>query len=604
MEFSALGPLRVVTGEGRLVTAPMLRRLLGVLLIRANAPVPAETLIGALWDEPQTDVTAQRLRLLAFRLRKELGDPERLKHQHGSYVLRVLPGELDVERFDLLRREAAETTDKDRTVALLREAVDLWRGEPYADLTAIAAVGDEALRLTEQRLAALEELYAAELDRGEGAAVIADLSDAAARYPLRERFHALLMIALHRGGRQAEALEAYQAARRHLVDELGLEPGAELRRIEAAILAGETPGAAPVARRRPLTPAQLPAGISTFAGRRDELRRLDELLGQTSLIVVNGTAGCGKTTLAVHWARAVRDRFPDGQLYVDLRGYSADRSVTPAEALAGFLRALGVPGDQLPPDEAQRTGLYRSLLAERRVLVVLDNAADAPQVRPLLTVTGGSLTVVTSRAALGGLAVSHDPRVVELAPMAPPDSLAVLRAVLGDERVDRESEAAARLVTLCGGLPLPLRIAAANLSGHTEAPINRLVSELDSAERLSELAVDGDPDLSVRNAFAVSYDALQPAAQLVFRRLGLFPGPELTPAIAAGLTGQGQATCARLLRELRMAHLLERSGADRYRLHDLLRLYAAERAEAADSADERRDAVRRVLASYLQVAQT
>lgn len=334
VRFEVLGPVRVHRGSDPVaVTGSLRRSLLAMLLARANRPVSAETLLDALWGEQLDSRRARRLHLHVHRLRGVLDDPERLSFGPGGYCLRVLPGELDAEQFSMLLDEAGSIAAQDpqRCAELLRKALDMWRGTPYHGVD-VPEIAGEIQRLSERRHVALEELYTAELRCGRHAAIIAELSDQVRRYPLRERLHGLLMTALYQGGRRADALAAYRHARQVLVEQLGLEPGPELRVLEGQILAGEPIGHDAQAGPR-IIPAQLPHNVSGFVGRDEELSRLDRLLaesGESALIsAVAGTAGVGKTALAVHWAHRVKDRFPDGQLYVDLRGYGPDQPLSP-----------------------------------------------------------------------------------------------------------------------------------------------------------------------------------------------------------------------------------------------------------------------------------
>lgn len=361
--FAVLGPMEIRRGEtGEAVTGRLRRTLLGVLLARPGGGVPADTLSDALWGERPDERAAARLQLHIHRLRAFLGDPDRLAFGVDGYRLRVASGELDADRFETLIAEALRVRAREpgRAAVLLREALELWRGVPFAGLE-VPLLDDWAHRLGERRLTAYEALYEAELACGNETAAVDGLSALVREHPLRERLHALLMTALYRAGRPADALAVYRTARERLVTELGLEPGPELRALERSVLAGEPigraarpgPSGAP-APPVPRTPAQLPADVTRFTGREAELAELDALLarpgnsGPVLVTAVAGTAGVGKTALAVRWAHRVRDRFPDGQLYVDLHGYGPDRPVAPEDALAGFLRALGVDGGSIP----------------------------------------------------------------------------------------------------------------------------------------------------------------------------------------------------------------------------------------------------------------
>ncbi|MDQ3788292.1 MAG: winged helix-turn-helix domain-containing protein, partial [Actinomycetota bacterium] len=341
-----LGQVTVVRGDRSEVLSGRLQRiLLGVLLSRADQPVPVDVLTDALWDGRPDPRAAQKLQLHIHRLRGLLGEQDRLTYGDTGYRLRVTRDEVDAARFESLVAEGEAVVEREpqRAVEALRSALALWRGEPFADLDT-PVLADWSRRLSERRLTALETLYQAELACGLHAAVIGDLTDLVAEHPLRERLHVLLMTALHQAGRQADALEVYRRARETLVSELGLEPGPALRALHASVLAGEPPSVRPP---RHDTPAQVPMDVRGFVGRDAELAELDGLLSAgtpAAIAVVAGTPGVGKTALAVRWAHRVRDRFPDGRLYVDLRGYGPDDPISSADALAGFLRALGLDG--------------------------------------------------------------------------------------------------------------------------------------------------------------------------------------------------------------------------------------------------------------------
>lgn len=583
MEFGVLGPLSISgPGVGR-VSSPLQCRLLALLLSRGGQPVREDVLVHGLWPEP-TSTAANRLHIQVHRLRKALDDRERIVLEQGGYRLRVYPGELDAERFETLRAnglEALGSGHAEEAARSLRGAIGLWRGEAYADLADQLALTDESGRLTELRISALEALYDAELRCGTGPTVIAELADVAVQYPLRERFHAQRMIALLHAGRRADALVAYSSARAQLVDQLGIEPGAELRQLQSAALAGEgIPAGRGVLQGSAPVPAQLPPGVAGFAARERDLASLGRLLDDGSQVgVITGIAGVGKTALVLRWSHSIRDQFPDGQLYVDLRGFSSGVSLMPSEVLVGFLRALGVSDDEVPTSEAEQAGLYRSLLVGRRMLVVLDNAVDVAQVRPLLPSAPGTVTVITSRSDLRGLSVSHDAVRAVLSPLGLEDSRRVLEQVLGTTRVGREPEAADVLANLCGGLPLSLRIASANVSSVIDRPLTALADALGAGERLSELAVEGDPQANVRRSFELTYLALDDEAQIAFRRIGATTGADFSIELLASLCVIDLRTARRLVRGLESMHLVEELPSGRFRQHDLIRLYAEELAE-------------------------
>jgi DNA-binding SARP family transcriptional activator len=616
MEFGVLGPLEVRSGGLVIPVRSAKRRVvLAVLLLRVNRVVPVDELVDVVWGEHPPRTAQNTLSVHVGRLRRLLETDRtrqrpRLVWWSSGYQLRVEPDRVDHCRFDRLvakSREAKAAGELERATRHLREALQLWRGRALADVASAALQTTEALRLEEQRASALEERIQLDLDLGRHLEVVGELEALVAAQPLRERLRSLLMLALYRSGRQAEALAVYRNARQVLAEELGIEPCPELQRIERAILAGdrslELPGPALAVTGVP--PSQLPSAIADFVGRTVQLDQLDRLLeadGDTTAVVISaiaGTAGVGKTALAVQWAHQVRGRFPDGQLYVGLRGYSPGPPISPIQALVQLLRGLGVDADKVPVEVEEAAGLYRSLLADKRVLIVLDNARDAEHVRPLLPGSPGCLVLITSRDGLSGLVAKEGARRLTLDVLPHDDARTLLARLLGEERVGAEPEATAELARVCGHLPLALRIAAANLADQPQRGIASYLAELGEGNRLAALEVDGDTQAAVRAAFHLSYAALAPEARRVFRWLGLVPGPDVTPEAAAALTGNSPQQVRRLLDRLTGAHLLGRPAPGRFAFHDLLRLYATERAHHEDSQAELRAAIRRLLDWYL-----
>ncbi|HYS35434.1 MAG TPA: BTAD domain-containing putative transcriptional regulator [Pseudonocardiaceae bacterium] len=632
--FGILGPLEVLA-DGRPVAlgGPQQRGLLAVLLLDANRVVSRARLVSDLWGQDPPATARSLLHGCVAGLRRVLPkspDGLRLVTRPPGYLLRVAPGELDVDRFDELAgsigsgRAAGsalnQPPDQD-CAATLRAALALWRGPALYDLP-LDACRSAATRLDERRMVVLERRVDLDLRLGRFGDLAAELAVLVRDHPLRERLWAQLMLALHGAGRQADALAAFRALRAGLVEQLGIEPSALPRQVEQSMLAGgdalstylrevSDPAAAPspvpgVSAPRVPVPAQLPAAISAFTGRADDLDRLDALVADTdgaaaaiAVVVIAGAAGVGKTALAVHWAHGVRDRFADGQLYVNLRGHAPTAPMMPLEALAGFLTALGVPSDQVPVDVDLAAGLYRTMLADRRMMVVLDNARSAEQVRPLLPGNPGVMVVVTSRYGLGGLVALDGAAHVALDVLTPAEAFALLRRMLG-RQVDAETEATGALARLCGFLPLALRIAAANLTLHVDQSVADQVGELAADDRLGRLTVDGDDQMAVRVAFDLSYAALPQAAARLLRLLGLVPGPDFGGDLAAALQGAGVESTARTLALLTDASLLTRPASGRYAFHDLLRLYALERVGAVESAAEREAATGRLLNWYLR----
>ncbi|WP_433472115.1 BTAD domain-containing putative transcriptional regulator [Spirillospora sp. CA-142024] len=594
--------------------------MLAVLLRHANTPVSDDLLADALWGERPPRSASANLRMYVHTLRRTLESPERIARISPGYALTVEPGELDAQRFTGLvaqGRAAGECADPAAAHAALSEALALWRGDAYAGLDESPPLRDEAVRLDELRLAAIEDRVSAGLDLGRHGELVPELRTLAAEHPLRERFREQLMLALYRSGRQAEALQVYRDTRRVLTGELGIEPGPRLRRLEAAVLAGDPSLDLPAPARaaqggRPAWPApqQLPPDVSGFSGRTDELGRLAGLLeigtrpGTVVLASMSGMAGVGKTTLAVHWAHRVRERFPDGTLFVDLRGFSrAGPPARPDEVLDVFLRALHVPPAAIPSTLEERAAMYRSQLDRRRMLIVLDNAASSAQVRSLLPGTGGCMTIVTSRGSMSGLVVRTGAHRIRVDLLSQAESLALLREVMGAARVDAEPEAAVELTRLCANLPLALRLAAERTAVRPHLRLAELTQELqDERRRLDLLAAADDETVAVRAAFQWSYRALPPDTARTFRLLGLHPGPDISLDAAAVLTAQDAQRARRQLEALTDVHLLQETTCGRYRMHDLLRVYARDRAGADEPEPERDAAVRRVLDWYLHMA--
>jgi DNA-binding SARP family transcriptional activator/tetratricopeptide (TPR) repeat protein len=625
MEFSLLGPLAVRRGDALVpVPAGRQRALLAALLLNANRVVPVGKLAETLWGSAPPPSARVCVQNYVGRLRKTLGEEghSRIGTQPHGYVINISAGELDMTRFEGLlgtARQAARDGSWESAAAQACAALALWRGEPLADVESELLAAREAPRLTELRLQALETRIDAELHLGRPGEVIGELRQLAGTQPLRERLHALLMLALYRDSRQAEALAAYRQARQVLVEELGTEPGAELQQLHRQILAADpaltrtgppTPAATAAAPAGP-APRQLPAAMAGFTGRAAELAALTEMLddvgagapGTVVISAIGGTAGVGKTALAMHWAHRAAARFGDGQLHVNLRGFDPSGDpATPAEAIRGFLDALGLPPERIPPGPEVQEGLYRSLLADKRMLIVLDNARDEEQVRPLLPASPGSLVLVTSRSQLGGLAAADGARLISLDVLGHAEAVQLLTARLGAARAAAEPGAVDRIASLCARLPLALAVAAARAAARPGFALAALAAELaDAAGRLDALD-SGDPGSSVRAVFSWSTGQLSPAAARMFRLLGVHPGPDITVPAAASLAATAEADASRLLRELARAHLITEHLPGRYAFHDLLRAYAAEQARQTDSDTCRYEAVGRVLDHYLHTA--
>ncbi|WP_250038239.1 AfsR/SARP family transcriptional regulator [Paractinoplanes maris] len=594
MFVGVLGPVQVYDdGEPVPIGSRKHRLLLAVLAGRAGRTVATAELIDVLWQGRPPASAGANLRSYIHALRILLGAEAIAGHGRPGYALTV---PVDAERFVRLAREGArEIADAGADTARrsLHEALGLWRGAAFEDLADLPALQAYAAELEELRLATLERRIEADLAAGATTGLVAEVRSLIARHPYRESLHAHLMVALQAGGRQADALAAYRAARNTLSRDLGIEPGDRLRQLEQAILRGEriSPGTAAV------VPDELPLQ-GRFAGRVEALAQLDEAAGAAPVVAVVGPGGIGKTALAVHWAHRAAATFPGGRLFVDLRGFHSAGPLAPGEALARILRTLGVAPDRVPSDLDEAAALYRSVLSGRRVLLVLDNASSADHVRPLLPAGRGCLALVTSRHSLSGLVAREGAELLELHALPSADGVALIAAVCTPARVDAEPEAAEDLVRACGGLPLALRIAAANLAGQPSRSIASFVAELGDGRRLDRLANAGDEDRSVRATFDLSYRALQPGPQRLFALIGLLPGTDLDVGTAAALAGRPVAEVARHLDRLTGAHLLERPAPGRWAPHDLVREYARERSVAFDG----RAALRRLLQHYRQRA--
>jgi DNA-binding SARP family transcriptional activator/Tfp pilus assembly protein PilF len=600
VEVHAFGPMEISHGGvGRRVSSRLQQVLLGLLVVRRGGVVSVSTLADALWPARPPATVGKSIQIHVHRLRRALADAGALQHRPPGYALAMPSGCVDIYRFEDLaqRGRAALVSGDERTAAdLFREAVTLHRGPAFQGLDEVDELAIESQRLDELRLAALEDRFAAELALNGPPELVAELEALVAEHPLRERFRAQLMTALYRAGRKADALTAYRRGRQLLVDELGVEPSEECQALERAVLADDpallrpskaAPAAAAPAVPPVVVPRQLPADVPAFTGRAQQLRRLDRQLRPAgagrgaggAVWVLEGTAGVGKTALAVRWAHRVADQFPDGQLYVNLRGYATGAPLSPVQALSGFLRALGLPADQVPSDVDEAAAGYRSRLADRRALVLLDNAASAEQVRPLLPGGNGCVVLVTSRDQLAGLVARDGAQRLALDVLPPGEARALLARTLGTLRVKAEPAAVSELVELCGRLPLALRIAAANLTGGRYA-IADYLAQVRGRDRLAMLAVAGDEQAAVAAAFDLSYRRLPEPARRMFRLLGLLAGPDVTAEAAAALAGTTIGPARQALAALAGAHLLEEHRPGRYGCHDLLRAYARDLARA------------------------
>ncbi len=623
MEFGLLGPLMVRRGESTVpIPAGHQRLLLAALLLKANQVMSADELAELLWAADLPATARKTLHNYVKRLRHALGDTDhsRIATQPEGYLISVGSGELDVTQFAALHGQARVSARRGAwplASAQLRSALALWRGEALTDVPCDPLLTQERLLLGEMRVQALEDRIDADLHVGLHDEVIVELRKLASAEPLRERLHALLMLALYRAGRRADSLAVYRDARRVLVSELAIEPGVELRQLHERIqradpaLALQPVTGAHLAggHAAPVIPRQLPAAPAHFVGRVGELEALSALLGKAArtgstmmIWAVGGTAGVGKTALAVHWAHQVKDGFPDGQLYVNLHGFGPSDPVLPAAALRRFLEGLQVPAAQIPGDFEGQQGLYRSLLADRSLLVVLDNARDADQVRPLLPGTPHSLVVVTSRSELTGLAAAEGARQLTLDVLTNAEAQELLARRVGAARLAAEPDAAQELTGLCAGLPLALAVAAARAAARPGFPLAVLAAELRNPRGQLDALNAGDTATDIRAVFSWSYRSLSAPASRLFRLLGLHPGPDISAPAAASLAGISSAQAHASLGELGRASLIAEPVPGRFAFHDLLRAYAAEQASSIDSGPDRHAAIHRVLDHYLHTA--
>jgi tetratricopeptide (TPR) repeat protein len=640
LAIRVLGPLCAWRGGVPVqLGGPMLRTLLGLLALHADITLPRSSIIDALWGDRPPATAVAMIQSYVSRLRSLL-DPGRAAREPGrllitvsaGYRLRATDCDLDHATFTALAgraRDAHAAGDLTEACAAYERALGLWLGAPLADIDVLRG-HPAVIRLSQQRADVVIGYADAAVAAGWPDLALPEVRGLASEEPLNERVHARLMIVLAGSGQQAAALTVYDQLRGRLDDQLGVLPGAELADAYARVLRQDIPGATgpgaghggggpraapaqpPGDGAGPLTvPRQLPAGVPHFVGRAAELDALTGLLDESAsaattvlISAIGGTAGVGKTALAVRWGQQVAERFPDGQLYVNLRGYDLDQPVLPADALAGFLRALGVPGQDIPVRTDERAALYRSLLAGRRMLVLLDNAHQAEQVRPLLPGSPPSVAVVTSRESLSGLVARDGARRLDLDSLSAADAVTLLRALIGG-RVAAEPAAATALADHCARLPLALRLAAEFAAGRPATQLAELAGELgDEQRRLDVLNAGGDPRTGVRAVFSWSYRDLDADAARAFRLHGLAPCLDISPHAVAALTGATLEHARRMLDRLTRAHLTEPVAPDRYGLHDLLNAYARQLSVSEDSAADRRAALTRLFDHYVHTAAT
>lgn len=554
VEFGVLGPLQVQRdGQPVGLGAPKLRVLLAGLLVRANTRVPVVMLVDWLWGEEHSAAARKSLQMYVLRLRRVLGDEVVIETHPNSYLLRVGPDQLDLLLFRRLAETARRGAGEDER-RLLAEALACWRGPALEDVRSASLQRDEIAQLDEERLRVRQRYFEVSLELGRHQEVLGELLQLTEEHPWQESLWAHLLVSLQGVGRRAEALETYREVRRRFVEELGIERGPQLQEAHQSILNDVTE---PV-----LAPAmwQLPGDVQRFVGRRAAIATLTRMAfaqgDGVRNVVISGPPGVGKTALAVHVAHTWSPKFPDGQLYVNLQGFAADPPLAPTAALSRFLRALGLARDHVPGDVEEQAAVFRSVLAGRRVLLVLDNAVGADQVRPLLPGQPGCLVLITSRNDLRGLAVSPGAGRLSLDVLTDDESRAVLTDMIGVTRAEAESDALGELARTCGHLPLALRIAGANLASDPRRGIAAYTAELLAGGRLAELTVDGDERSAVRAAFDRSYLSLSEADRRLFGLLGVVPGPDVSASAAAALADVPLAEARRALERLSMASLV------------------------------------------------
>ncbi|AEV85668.1 Regulatory protein afsR [Actinoplanes sp. SE50] len=611
VDFQLLGAVRAVhNGQ----TVPLGRKqercALAVLALDAGRPVPVARIADLLWhgDPPHRARGAIQAMISHLRAAFRAVDPEHhyIVGGEAGYLLDVAPQAVDINRFTALVSRGRATDVTETRADILAQAMALWRGPLLGD------IADDVLRarlspdIDELHLQAREDWLAARLELGDHDEVTARLKRLVDEHPLRERARRLLMLSLYRGGRRQEALAVYRDTRTVFVEELGLEPGPEMQHLHRTVLSAEaaTPGL--TVADAPVAPAELPADLATFVGREPQVAQLDEVLtavGRPSapavIATISGSGGVGKTSLAVHWAQRVRPHFPDGQLFVNLRGFDASAAPMSVEdALRGLLHSLGMRPDRIPPATDRQAALYRSLLAGKRMLVVLDNARDAEQVRPLLPGAPGCLVIVTSRNQLPGLVATDGATPVALGLLGHAEGRRLLRRRLGGDRIDADTGALDRIVDRCAGLPLALAVVAARMSQSRRLTLGDLAAELAESRTALDTLGTGDRASDLRSVFAWSYQALSRPAARLFRLLGLHPGPDVSVHAAAALADLPIGQARRILAELTRANLLSEPTYGRFAAHDLLWAYAVGLAESGEPPQERRAARLRLLEHY------
>jgi DNA-binding SARP family transcriptional activator/tetratricopeptide (TPR) repeat protein len=621
LTFALLGPVRAWRdGTELALGTPQQRALLALLLLYEGRAASVSEIADAVWGEKVPTTAVSTIRTYLHRLRRVLGpadDDPVIVLENAGYALKVDQSTVDVGQFrrtvalaDSARLEHAREQEGN----LLRTALALYQGVPLAGISG-SFVGNQRTRLEQLRITTFERLFGLELERGRHAELIDQLQAVVAAEPLREPLRELLILSLYRSGRQAEALVAYEDVRRVLRDELGTEPGSQLRELHQRVLRSD-PDLLPahddfsVQVSGPAKPAQLPADLPLFVGRAALLTSVvDSLSGDGTasngkrVTLVRGMAGIGKTAFALHLAHRVAEHFPDGQLYVNLRGFDgANAAVGPQEAVRGFLHALGVPPAQIPAEADAQSALYRSVVAGRKLLILVDNASESAQVLPLLPGSSQALTVVTSRNQLDGLITATGARSLVLGLLSEEEAKELLIDRLGAARVEAEPEATAEIIDRCARLPLALAVVCARISAQPdEFPLAEIAAELFDTHATLDAFVGADVD--IRAVLSSSYSALSPPAARLFRLLALHPGSEMTVNAAASLAAEPVRPARVLVREIVNAHLVVETSPGRFVWHDLLRAYATEHLTRSETAEQRNEAFHRLADHYLHTAE-
>ncbi|HEY4019852.1 MAG TPA: BTAD domain-containing putative transcriptional regulator [Pseudonocardiaceae bacterium] len=611
--FRMLGPVEASL-DGRMIDVGHVRQkyVLAALLMDVNNAVPADELIRRVWDDRPPQRAIGTLQSYLTRLRRALGDEASIVRRTGGYALVVAdPLSVDIHQFTHLINQARSTDDQRQAAELFARALGLWRDQALTGLDSEWAVSTREW-LAGQRLAAELDHTDLRLALGQHSQLLPELGGRCAEHPLDERAAGQLMLALYRAGQQAAALAHYWSVRAVLADELGIDPGPDLQQLYQRILTADPAVTAPVAQRRsqpPTVPRQLPAAVAGFSGRKAELAAISEALDSSGdtvpVVTITGSGGIGKTALTLRWAHQHSPRFPDGQLYVNLRGFDPSAPpMSPGTAVRGFLAALNVPESAVPADIEAQSALYRSLVADRTMLIVLDNAADSAQVAPLLPGGAGCAVLVTSRDRLTGLVTMHSARPLALDVLDETAARALLATRIGADRLALAPEAVAELLACCAGFPLALSIVAGRAQTRPGLPLIALVDELrDATTRLGVLDED-DPGSGITAVLSCSYNALAEQQARLFMLLGLIPGPDISQAAAASLVGVRPAEVGLTLRALERLSLVQQDLPGRWRTHDVVRLYAVNQGRTDQTEQDREAALRRLTSFYLHSARS